>query len=382
MNPIDKEYLDLLRDIMVNGKKKQTRAGEVLSVFGRQTHYSLKNAIPLLTTKKVYTHGGIVELLWFLQHPSNTNGGMNIKYLIDNKTHIWDMDAYRWFKEWVTKNIPEQSTGRLRYYTVVGGDDELGQPITFYTCQKFQTYTKDMFLEMGVEEFLDSVKERHEIWVSQSDGGHLKYRFGDLGPVYGTQWRSFGESKFDQIQNIIDTLKTNPNDRRMLCMAYNPDVLHKVALPPCHVMMQFYTRPLSNEEREYEWHHRNPGKEFDGNLDGIPTLGLSCMYTMRSNDYFLGKCWNDYEYGVLTYMIAKLVNMVPDELVASIGDCHLYLNHYDAATEQLKRKGSETLPKLVIHGNQTSIDDFKIEDFEIVDYYPDPPIKAPLSVGL
>ena len=382
MNKTDSTYLDLLRDVMTNGKKKHTRAGDVISVFGRQVHFDLKNSIPILTTKKVYTHGVLVELLWFLQHSRNSNGSMNIKYLIENKTHIWDLDAYRWFREWVSKNVPNGQTGRVSYYTVMGGDDELGEPITYYTCQKFQTYTKDMFLGLTKDEFLQNVMERHEIWLSLGDGNFLKYRFGDLGPVYGTQWRSFGETKVDQIQNIIDTLKTNPNDRRMLCVAYNPDVLERVALPPCHVMMQFYTRQLTNEERVYEWHHRNPGKEFDGNLGGIPTLGLSCMWTQRSQDVFLGGPFNMFSYSVLTYMIAKLVNMVPDKLVASIGDCHLYLNHYDAATEQLKRKGSETAPKLVIHGTQTSIDDFKIEDFEIIDYYPDPPIKAPLSVGL
>lgn len=381
MNKIDKEYLDLVRDIMVNGKKKQTRAGEVLSVFGRQLHFDISNGIALLTTKKVYMHGVIVELLWFLQHSSNMNGSMNIRYLIENKTHIWDMDAYRWFKEWIKKNIPDTPTGRLRYYTVMGGDDEIGEPVTYYTCIKFQTYTKDMFMNMDMDEFIKNVQERHEIWVSQSDGSQLKYRFGDIGPVYGTQWRSFGETKFDQIQNIIDTLKTNPDDRRMICLAYNPDVLHMVALPPCHVMMQFYTRPLSNEERKYEWHHRNPGKEFDGNLDGIPTLGLSCMWTQRSVDVGLGLSFNCGSYSLLTYMIAKLVNMVPYELVASLGDTHIYLNHYDGLSEQLKRNGSDIVPKLVIHGNQTSIDDFKVEDFEIIDYHPDPPIKLPLSVG-
>jgi thymidylate synthase len=234
-----------------------------------------------------------------------------------------------------------------------------------------------------------------------------RYRFGDLGAVYGKQWRSFGRGGIDQINNIINTLKTNPNDRRMLCVAFNPDDLDGMALPPCHVMFQFYTRELTDEERwelyrqkyENEPYDDSYGKphldiwgdtrlftyrgEHDHKLDeeNIPKYGLSCMFNMRSNDYMCGTSFNWSQYGLLTHIIAKLVNMIPDELVYCVGDCHIYLNHMDGINEQLSRKGSDVIPKLIIHGNQKSIKDFKYEDFEIVDYHPDPIIKFPLNVG-
>ena len=237
-----------------------------------------------------------------------------------------------------------------------------------------------------------------------------RYRFGDLGPIYGKQWRCFGGYKYvDQIANIIETLKTNPNDRRMLCVAFNPDQLDEMALPPCHVMFQFYTKELTSEERmrlfndryikgeipqkyhdwfkEYSKNTPNgmdvkmpdDGSNFD--IADIPRYGLSCMFIMRSNDYMCGTPFNWPQYGLLTHIIAKLVNMIPDELVYSVGDCHIYLNHMDGINEQLTRKGSDVIPKLIIHGNQKTIEDFKYEDFEIVDYHPDPIIKFPLNVG-
>jgi thymidylate synthase len=236
-----------------------------------------------------------------------------------------------------------------------------------------------------------------------------RYRFGDLGPVYGAQWRHFGDTSLDQIHEIINTLKTNPNDRRMLCVAYNPDQLEDMALPPCHVMFQFYTRELTHKERmkifnerymkgeiPKKWHDwfkeysKNteegmdvsmPSDGSDYDLADIPKYGLSCMYTMRSNDEFLGQPYNTPSYAILTCMIAKLVNMIPDELIASLGDCHIYEAHFDAVKEQLSRNGSEHLPKLEIEGNQKTIEDFKYEDFKIMGYEPDPPIKAPLLVG-
>jgi thymidylate synthase len=235
------------------------------------------------------------------------------------------------------------------------------------------------------------------------------YRFGDLGPVYGKQWRSFGNSGTDQIKNIINTLKTNPSDRRMLCLAFNPDQLDFMALPPCHVMMQFYTRPLSKEERMkifnqrymthkiprvyFEWLDeyskdvpkgmdvKMPDDGSDLDIADIPKYGLSCMWTQRSVDTFLGLPFNIASYACLTHMIAKLVNMIPDELVGSLGDCHIYEAHKEAIEEQLKREGSDIAPELWIEGNQDTIDDFKYDDLKIVAYCPNPPIKAPLLVG-
>ena len=407
MNKVDTVYLKLLQDIMDNGVEKDTRAGLVKSVFGRQLRFDLKEGFPLLTTKKVYTKGIIHELLWFLQHPSNYNHSMNIEYLVRNGVHIWDDDAYRWFK----KEIVRKYKGNIKKIVVCLNEDdgrELERDPSFeYWISDETKRNDDAWLEnITKEEFLDLVLQRVELrgkWLS-------RYRFGDLGPIYGTQWRAFGRGYIDQIYNIIDTLKTNPNDRRMLCVAYNPDALDEVALPPCHVMFQFYTRELSNKERMrifndrymkgeipqkyHDWFKEyskgtkegmdvempNDGSDFD--LADIPKYGLSCMYSMRSNDEFLGQPYNTPEYAILTYMIAKLVNMVPDELIASLGDCHIYEAHFDAVREQLTRNGSDIIPKLIIHGNQKTIEDFKYEDFEIVDYYPNPSIKAPLLVGM
>ena len=409
MNNVDEQYLSLLKDIVENGVEKDTRAGRVKSLFGKQMRFDLKQGFPLLTTKKVFTKGVIHELLWFLQRPFNSHGSMNIEYLVRNGVHIWDDDAYRWFKNNIANNFKP-----TKYLVCLDeNDDEFihnvvkGRTNFEYWIENESRLKDETWLQnITKEEFLDLTLQRVEICGSYMS----RYRFGDLGPVYGTQWRHFGDTSFDQIHQIIETLRTNPNDRRMLCVAWNPNKLDEMALPPCHVMFQFYTRELSREERmkifnrrymkgqiPKKWHDwfeeysreyinndadvlmPNDGSDYD--LADIPKYGLSCMYTMRSNDWFLGSPFNIASYALLTHIVAKLVNMVPDELIASIGDCHLYIEHLEAAKEQLSRKGNDKLPKLLINGNQKSIEDFKYEDFEIVDYNPDPPIKAPLLVG-
>lgn len=409
MTRTDKTYLDLLNDILEHGVEKTTRAGDVYSVFGRQMRFDLKEGFPILTTKKVFTKGAIHELLWFLQRPYNSHGSMNIEYLVRNGVHIWDDDAYRWFKNKIAKEIKP-----TKYLVCLDdNDDEFTHNIVkrktnfeYWIENEARLKDETWFQNITKEEFLDLTLQRVEICGSYMS----RYRFGDLGPVYGAQWRHFGDTSLDQIHEIINTLKTNPNDRRMLCVAFNPDQLDDMALPPCHVMFQFYTRELTNAERmkifnerymkgeipqkyhdwfeEYSMEYINndadvlmPNDGSDYDIADIPKYGLSCMYTMRSNDWFLGSPFNIVSYALLTHMIAKLVNMVPDELIASIGDCHLYIEHLEAAKEQLSRNGSDIVPKLVIHGNQKTIEDFNFEDFEIVDYNPDPPIKAPLLVG-
>lgn len=404
MNKVDKTYLELLQDILDNGVEKDTRAGRVKSLFGRQLHFNLKEGIPLLTTKKVFTKGIIHELLWFLQRPYNSHGSMNIEYLVRNGVHIWDDDAYRWFKSEISNK-----QGSIRDILVCVSDDEThshNKPSYEYWIDRDSVMEdQDWLKNITKEEFLDLVLQKVEIRF----GWAYSYRFGDLGPVYGKQWRAFGHDEVDQIQNIIDTLKTNPNDRRMLCVAFNPDQLDEMALPPCHVMFQFYTRELTHKERmgifnerymkgdiPKKWHDwfkeysknteegmdvEMPSDGSDYDLADIPKYGLSCMFNMRSNDYMCGTPFNWPQYALLTHIIAKLVNMIPDELVYNVGDCHIYLNHMDGIKEQLSRKGSDIVPKLIIRGNQKSVEDFKYEDFEIVDYNPDPPIKFPLNVG-
>ncbi len=301
MTNVDKQYIDILRKIFDTGVEKETRAGKTKSIFGEQIKIDLKEGFPLLTTKKVFYKGVFHELLWFLK------GETNIKYLVENGVNIWNDDAYRYFK-------------------------------TIYADSN-----------ISKEEFLKNV-------INSEKTGN--YVFGDLGPVYGKQWRSFGYNGKDQIMEIIEKLKTNPNDRRMLCIAYNPDKIDEMALPPCHVMFQFYTRKL------------NDGK-----------IGLSCMWVQRSCDFPLGVPFNIASYALLTHIIAKLVGMVPDMLIGSLGDCHIYENQIDGVVEQLNRKGYNELPQLIIHGSQNSIDDFKFDDLEIKNYKSDKSIKFPLSVG-
>lgn len=419
MTKADEVYISLVKDIMENGVEKDTRAGRVKSVFGRQIRFDLKKGFPLLTTKKVFTKGVFHELLWFLQRPYNSHGSMNIEYLVRNGVHIWDDDAYRWYKEWVKKNREELANSDYYNFLVCTGNDEQKEKPNFEHWIEGSNRKNDIdwFENLTKEEFLDLVIQKVEIQPDLkkllSKPG-LLYRFGDLGPVYGTQWRAFGNGIFrnkrnDQINNIINTLKTNPNDRRMLCLAFNPDQLNRMALPPCHVMMQFYTRELTRDERmkifnkrylsnnipeEYfEWfkeYSKNTPKDMDVSMPddgsdydiaGIPKYGLSCMWTQRSVDTFLGLPFNIASYACLTHMIAKLVNMIPDELVGSLGDCHIYTAHKEAIEEQLKREGSDIVPELWIEGNQETIEDFKYDDLKVVAYCPNPPIKAPLLVG-
>lgn len=407
MNNVDKQYLLLLSDIIENGVEKDTRAGRVKSVFGRQMRFDLKEGFPLLTTKKVFTKGVIHELLWFLQRPYNSHGSMNIEYLIRNGVHIWDDDAYRWFKNNIANNFKP-----TKYLVCLDeNDDEFihnvvkGRTNFEYWIENESRLKDETWLQnITKEEFLDLTLQRVEICGSYMS----RYRFGDLGPVYGTQWRHFGDTSFDQIHQIIETLRTNPNDRRMLCVAWNPNKLDEMALPPCHVMMQFYTRKLANNERmkifnrrymkgqiPKKWHDwfeeyskgTEEGADVSMPSDGssydiadIPKYGLSCMWTQRSCDVPLGIPFNIASYALLTHMIAEVVNMEPDELIASLGDCHIYMNQMDGVNEQLKREGNK-LPMLEINRKVDSIEDFNFEDFVIKNYNSDPPIKYPLSVG-
>ena len=388
MNEFDKEYLNLLQDIINNGVEKKTRSGHVKSVFGRQLRFDLKKGIPILTTKKVFSKGVIHELLWFLNHYKDSYGGMNINYLLRNNVHIWDDDAYRWYKETmkdIFKDVDEKNV-TLNYFVVMDDDEKGGKKERYQYWLENEIYRDNVehLTNLSKEEFIDMCLQNIEVRIN-TDPLPQKYRFGELGPIYGKQWRSFGFYGIDQIENIIKTLKKKPNDRRMLCVAYNPDQLDEMALPPCHVMMQFYTRKLTWEERLEEAKKRKHITDDISvvQLDDlkVPKYGLSCMWTQRSCDWCLGIPYNILSYSILTYMIAELVNMVPDELIGSLGDTHVYMNQMDGVKEQLSRNGSDIYPQLKITGMHKKIEDFKFDDFEITDYHPDPTIKFPLSVG-
>lgn len=402
MNNVDKQYLELLKDIIDNGVYKETRSGAVRSVFGRTMRFNLREGLPLLTTKRVYIKGVIHELLWFLK------GDTNIKYLIDNDVHIWTDDALRWFRNldlnarnrsWTYAEEPEDREEEIFYH---GG--HILMEMSYLTQNYYIRIPNTMFREkilpdvfqknLTKELFEEYVKksayiERCDVYEGRERTHHTVYEFGELGPIYGKQWRRFGKSEHDQIQTIIDTLKTNPDDRRMVITGWNPDVLDEIALPACHMLSQFWTRELDiNERLQWLWEHSNgeydewksPTHETMDKLN-VPKRALSCSFTMRSNDFCTGNPYNILSYSLLTYMLCEICNMTPDELIFNGNDVHVYENHIPNALKQLKRKGSNKIPKLKFNRKINNINDFKYEDFNIVNYSPDKPIKYELNVG-
>lgn len=308
-----KQYLELLKSIKENGVIKNDRTGTgIKSIFGYQMRFDLSEGFPLLTTKKVFLKGIIYELLWFLR------GDTNIRYLIKNGVHIWDNDAYRFYCE----KIKQYNN----YYKDSRQDPQL------------EVYSKERFLQAVLDD---------EYTVMRASGFEYN-NYGDLGPVYGEQWRSCGGK--DQIKQLIKDIKKNPDSRRLILSSWNVENIDRMALPPCHTLFQFY---VAN------------GK-------------LSCQLYQRSADVFLGVPFNIASYVLLVMMVAQVCNLEPGEFIHTIGDAHLYLNHMDQVDEQLSRE-PKNLPKMVINPNKTSVFKFKYEDFNLIDYDHYPTIKAPMS---
>lgn len=427
MNNVDKQYLDILKDIIDNGVWKNTRSGRVKSVFGRTMRFNLNEGLPLLTTKKVFTKGIIYELLWFLK------GDTNIKYLVDNNVHIWDDDAFRWFKtldfKYLEREEPYYDEEDNKTHIGVHGcykldycifdlEDNIENSYTIVlnndTQNKISVTIEDL-KNITKEQFIDYVKKnawihRYDIHQGRKVSDKKIYQFGDLGEIYGKQWRNYGISGKDQIANIINTLKTNPDDRRMVLNAWNPDVLDNIALPACHMFATFWTRELTYQERFNILLEKNNNDEiivankigelcgddnanFDNNSlkdkfnkllekENIPTRELSCSFTMRSNDWCCGCPYNCVSYSILTHLIAQVCNMSVGELIYYGLDCHVYENHMDAANEQLARDPFKyNLPILSLNKEITNIDDFKFEDIKILNYESYSSIKYPLNVG-
>ena len=387
MNNIDKQYQSLLQDILDNGVTKQDRTGTgTISVFGRQIRHKMSDGFPLLTTKKMAWKTMVTELLWFLR------GDTNIKYLVDNNCHIWDGDAYKNYTQ--TKVIKTEK-----------GETHIS-PQGHYS-------------NLSQEEFINKIKTDDE----------FAYKWGDLGPVYGAQWRSWESKKWfidksgidfldtsyiDQIQNLINDLKTNPDSRRMMVNAYNVGQLDQMVLPPCHYGFQVYTRELSLEERLCiadkfnpliredcltKTHHPDETEELKlvYRHEFLDSLGpnvvpqrraISLMWNQRSVDTFLGLPFNIASYGLLLTILAKEVNMIPDQLIGNLGDTHLYLNHIEQAKEQIGRETFElpTLKHMKTDEFYKSLSDdhslfthLDTTDFVIENYQSHPTIKAPLS---
>ena len=408
MNNLDKQYIDLLQDILENGVTKSDRTGTgTLSVFGRQIRHKMSEGFPLLTTKKMPFRLIATELMWFLR------GDTNIKFLVDNDCHIWDGDAYKSYSD-----------------HFIGYED---------------VPNKELFIE--------------QIKIDDE----FAKKWGDLGPIYGKQWRKwkirerklkwsqlteeqkltvsketlenthpdvafFGEEKgIDQIQNLINDLKANPDSRRLMVNAWNVAEIDQMTLPPCHYGFQVYTRELSISERVNLFMQGKKVERFlekitnkDLDAANIPTRAISLMWNQRSVDTFLGLPFNIASYGLLLEILAKEVNMVPDELIGNLGDTHLYSNHVEQAKEQIGRqmtweekiqwvikntdiemdnvliteesykKTTPThtrepypLPTLnqfpTYTGTRPSIESYVIGDFTLKDYQSHPSIKAPLS---
>jgi thymidylate synthase len=353
MNTLDKQYQELLQDILDNGIRKEDRTGTgTISVFGRQIRHKMSEGFPLLTTKKMYFKGIVTELLWFLR------GDTNIKYLVDNDCHIWDGDAYKnycnhFMDEYLEKN-------------------ELGESY------------RNSLKPHPIDEFINKIKTDDE----------FAKKWGDLGPVYGRQWRKWEQNSvapwgglainhIDQIANLINELKTNPDSRRLMVSAWNVGELDQMTLPPCHYGFQVYTRELRTPERMDWLNKMNNSDQRYRNVTmdelNVPTRTISLMFNMRSNDVPLGLPFNLASYGLLLQIIAKEVNMVPDELIASLGDAHIYVNQIDGVKEQLTREPYK-LPTLVMVVNpELKFDEYVYDNFKLVNYQSHPSIKIPLS---
>ena len=293
MNNLDTQYQALLEDILNNGVIKSDRTGTgTISVFGRQFRHNMREGFPLLTTKKMAIKTMMTELKWFLK------GDTNIKYLVDNGCNIWNGDAYKAYQNAIAE---------------VGLFDAM----------------------MCKEEFIERIKTDDE----------FAKKWGELGPIYGKQWRDWDGT--DQIQNLIDGLKNNPNSRRHMVSAWNVGELHKMTLPPCHYGFQCY---VSNNK-------------------------LSLMWNQRSVDTFLGLPFNIASYGTLLLLLCEETGYEPGELIANLGDVHLYKNHIEQAKEQLSRDSFE-LPQLELRAVDLLDGEF---NYTLVGYQSHPTIKAPLS---
>jgi thymidylate synthase len=374
MNTLDSKYQELLQDILDNGIKKMDRTGTgTISVFGRQIKHKMSQGFPLLTTKKMAWKTMVTELLWFLR------GDTNIKYLVENGCHIWTGDAYKHYRE--TKEIKKQY-------------DNCGD--------------------------VADIKEFEELIIQSEE---FAKEFGELGPIYGKQWRRWREGEYttplgldgpsiwkegiDQIQNLIDELKTNPDSRRLMVSAWNVGELDQMVLPPCHYGFQIYTRELTGEER-WDLLKKKVGEErfksmvddvvpFGGGLSEelesckIPKRAISLMWNQRSVDTFLGLPFNIASYGLLLEILAREVNMVPEDLIGNLGDVHLYSNHIEQAKEQINREPFKNLPILNFSPIQLAHFEHHLDKFEdhikesqphqftIDGYESHPSIKAPLS---
>jgi len=363
MNNLDKQYTGLLQDILSNGVTKETRNGSTISVFGRQLRHDFRDGFPLLTTKRMAFKAIVTELLWFLR------GDTNIKFLVDNGCHIWDGDA---IKKWMSSGKSYKFRRNLYIepkFEILSVDEVNDEDFPYINSTGFYGFEKDGIEELWVN--FSKLGKNENIQKFISDGFIYKiktdkmfaFKWGELGPIYGAQWRRWFPGGKDQITNLINDLKTNPDSRRLMVSAWNVGELDQMTLPPCHYGFQVYTRELSLEERLSiadkfnpliredcltKTHHPDETEELKLQYrhEWLDSLGpnvvpqrraISLMWNQRSVDTFLGLPFNIASYGLLLEIIAKAVNMVPDQLIGNLGDVHLYSNHIEQAKEQIGR---------------------------------------------
>lgn len=382
LNPYQVSYYEILNDLLSDPDKEvKSRVGEVNSRFSEKIKIDLKKEFPLMEIKDTSFKNIVVELLWFIK------GDTNIKFLVDNKCNIWNDDAFRWYKQ---KYVP------------------LGAP------------------ELIKDVWLGKVKSKDKFTYNVSLDKIGIYTYGDLDIVYGRQWRSFG-GKVDQLKDVINTLRKDSDDRRLIILGHNPVDIQdgNVSLPACHNYMQFYTQPIPLNKRVEIAREKNLISEelnklideniyynFDQDRHSVSTeilvyIGLqldqlnvekrylSTELTIRSNDFILGNPYNIASYAILTTMIAQCVGMIPNILACEMVDCHIYKEHIDAAMEWISRFDNKleeekdkvtTAPnnmflcksKLTITPDINEIDEFKLNDFSISNYNPLGKIFAPL----
>jgi len=342
MNNLDKQYKDLLQTILDYGVEKKDRTGTgTKSIFGYTIRHNMKDGFPVLTTKKMAWKTMVTELLWFLR------GDTNIKFLVDNGCHIWDGDAYKNYTKLFTKDFHGPRYRQEQFIDLIKTNDafarDFGALGPIYGKQ-WRKWGRKNVVNYDLENVKLSDKDK-VMELIKNGGDYSKY---DVKVTYQN-------NSIDQIQNLINDLKTNPDSRRLMVNAWNVGELDQMVLPPCHYGFQCYVR-----EGKY----------------------LSLMWNQRSVDTFLGLPFNIASYGLLLTILAKEVNMIPDQLIGNLGDTHLYLNHIEQAKEQIGREPFE-LPTLnqfpTYEGSRPSIESYVVGDFTLKDYQSHPSIKAPLS---
>jgi thymidylate synthase len=387
MNKVDTEYFRIVNDILTNGRLKKNRTGvDTIGIFGAQAKYNVDlNAFPLLTTKKVHWPAIVHELLWFI------SGDTNIKYLVDNNVRIWNEWAYKKYTDTCISKIPDNELESLSVLSGMSLSD------VDHLC---------------MDAFIERIKNDVEFAT----------KWGELGEgTYGRMWRDFpfftivdktdpstmpkfkslgtkgtycGDEpltflgRIDQITKVLEKLKNNPDDRRMIVSAWHPHWVDHCALPPCHCLFHFHTEELTLEERvdilQKQVGPVNLPKSDVWiiqklNEDNIPTRRLNCLLYQRSVDTALGKPFNIASYALLTAMIAQTVNMVPGMFTHSMGDTHIYVNHIDGLKLQLTREPKK-LPRVWLNPEVKSLFDFKYDDIKLLDYEFHPTIKFDVAV--